>query len=213
MSSVENIRFDDNGLVPVVAQNLHTGEVLTLAYANREAVDKTLTTGEAHYFSRSRHELWRKGATSGNTQAVAELRLDCDGDALLYRVDPHGPACHTGERTCFFTTIAGQGVGVAVGEADGDEDFGATLEHLAETIAQRHRDMPAESYTADLIRRGPGRVAQKVGEEAVEVVIAALREDRIAEETADLIYHLLVLLEERGVAIDEVARILNARHG
>lgn len=213
MSAVENIRFDDNGLVPVVAQDVHTGEVLTLAYANREAVEKTLASGEAHYYSRSRRELWRKGATSGNTQSVAEVRLDCDADALLYRVEAHGPACHTGERTCFFTTVAGEGVGVAVGEAEDGEGFGVTVERLAETIAQRHREMPEGSYTAGLIHRGPERVAQKVGEEAVEVVIAALGEDRLAEETADLVYHLLVLLEERGVGIGEVARVLNDRHG
>lgn len=213
MSAVEEIRFDDSGLVPVVAQDVHTGEVLTLAYANREAVEKTLSSGEAHYYSRSRQELWRKGSTSGNTQSVAEVRLDCDADALLYRVEAHGPACHTGERTCFFTTVAGEGVGVAVGEAEDGESFGSTVERLAGTIAERHREMPEGSYTAELIRRGPERVAQKVGEEAVEVVIAALREDRVAEETADLVYHLLVLLEERGVDIGEVARVLNDRHG
>ena len=212
MSGVENIRFDENGLVPVIAQDTHTREVLTLAYANREAVDKTLVSGEAHYYSRSRRELWRKGATSGNTQGVVEVRLDCDADALLYRVEAHGPACHTGGRTCFFTTVAGEGVGVATGESGDGEGFGPTVERLAETIAQRHREMPEESYTAELIRRGPERVSQKVGEEAVEVVIAALRGDRVAEETADLVYHLLVLLEERGVHPDEVARILNDRH-
>ncbi|CAN5536856.1 bifunctional phosphoribosyl-AMP cyclohydrolase/phosphoribosyl-ATP diphosphatase HisIE [soil metagenome] len=213
MSGVENIRFDDSGLVPVIAQDVSTSEVLTLAYADREAVEKTLSSGEAHYYSRSRQELWRKGATSGNTQSVAEVRLDCDADALLYRVEPSGPACHTGERTCFFTTVAGDGVGVAVGESEDSEGFGQTVERLAETISQRHREMPEGSYTAELFRRGTERVSQKVGEEAVEVVIAALREDRVAEETADLLYHLLVLLEERGVGIGEVARVLNDRHG
>ncbi len=213
MSALENIRFDKNGLVPVIAQDVHTGEVLTLAYANHEAVEKTLASGEAYYYSRSRQELWRKGATSGNTQSVAEVRLDCDADALLYRVEPVGPACHTGERTCFFTTVAGEGVGVAVENVGNGESLGPTVERLAKTIAQRHREMPEESYTAELIRRGSERVAQKVGEEAVEVVIAALRKDRVAEETADLVYHLLVLLEERGVNIGEVARVLNDRHG
>ncbi|QIN83618.1 bifunctional phosphoribosyl-AMP cyclohydrolase/phosphoribosyl-ATP diphosphatase HisIE [Rubrobacter tropicus] len=212
MTAVEHVRFDASGLVPVVAQDTNTGEVLTLAYANSEAVEKTLATGEAHYYSRSRAELWRKGETSGNTQSVVEVRLDCDGDALLYKVEPRGPACHTGAGTCFFTTLAGEGVGIATKKADG-EAFGATLERLAGTIAQRHREMPEGSYTAGLIRRGPERVAQKVGEEAVEVVIAALREERLAEETADLVYHLLVLLEERGVGIEEVAGILSDRHG
>ncbi len=213
MSAAEKIQFDQNGLVPVVAQDADTGDVLTLAYANREAVEKTLSTGEAHYYSRSRQELWRKGATSGNTQRVTEARLDCDADALLYRVEPRGPACHTGEKTCFFTTLAGEGVGVGVGGGENLESFGVMVEHLAGTIAERHRDMPEESYTASLMRRGTERVAQKVGEEAVEVVISALRDDRLAEETADLVYHLLVLLEERGVGIDEVAKVLRDRHG
>ena len=212
MTAVENVRFDENGLVPVVAQDTNTGEVLTLAYANSDAVEKTLLTGEAHYYSRSRAELWRKGETSGNTQRVTEVRLDCDGDALLYKVEPRGPACHTGARTCFFTTMAGEGVGVEIDKSD-RAAFGATLERLAGTIAQRHREMPQGSYTAGLIQRGPERVAQKVGEEAVEVVIAALRGERLAEETADLVYHLLVLLEERGVGIEEVAGILSDRHG
>ena len=212
MTAVENVRFDDGGLVPVVAQDAATGDVLTLAYANREALERTLATGEAHFYSRSRRELWRKGETSGNTQRVVEVRLDCDGDAVLYRVEPRGPACHTGERTCFFTTLAGEGVGVATEGSDGTS-LGTMVERLAGTIAQRHREMPQESYTAGLIRRGPERLAQKVGEEAVEVVIAALRDDRLAEETADLVYHLLVLLEERGVSIDEVAGVLRDRHG
>ena len=211
MTAIENVSFDANGLVPVVAQDAATGEVLTLAYANGEAVEKTLSTGEAHYYSRSREELWRKGETSGNTQKVVEVRLDCDGDALLYRVEPRGPACHTGERTCFYTTLAGEGVGVAARKADGAA-FGTTVERLAGTIAQRHREMPEGSYTADLIRRGTDRLAQKVGEEAVEVVVASLRDDRLAEETADLLYHLLVLLEERGVGIAEVAGVLRDRH-
>ncbi len=212
MTAVENVRFDDGGLVPVVAQDATTGDVLTLAYANREALEKTLATGEAHFYSRSRRELWRKGETSGNTQRVVEVRLDCDGDAVLYRVEPRGPACHTGERSCFFTTLAGEGVGVATEGSDGTS-LGTMVERLAGTIAQRHREMPQGSYTAGLIRRGPERLAQKVGEEAVEVVIAALRDDRLAEETADLIYHLLVLLEERDVGTEKVAGVLRDRHG
>src|SRR5918998_4275560 len=110
------IEFDGNGLVPVIAQDAATRSVLTLAYANREAVEKTLASGEAHYYSRSRSELWRKGATSGNTQMVVEIRLDCDGDALLYVVEPRGPACHTGENSCFFTSLAGEGVGMRAAE-------------------------------------------------------------------------------------------------
>ncbi|HEV8044913.1 MAG TPA: bifunctional phosphoribosyl-AMP cyclohydrolase/phosphoribosyl-ATP diphosphatase HisIE [Rubrobacter sp.] len=208
--AIDGVKFDGNGLVPVVAQDAATGDVLTLAYANREAVEKTLSTGEAHYYSRSRAELWRKGATSGNTQRVVEVRVDCDGDALLYRVEPRGPACHTGEATCFFTTLNGVGMTKITPEEVG---FGVMVERLAGTIARRHREMPEESYTAGLIRSGPERVAQKVGEEAVEVVVAALTDERLAEETADLVYHLLVLLEERGVGIESVAGVLRDRHG
>jgi phosphoribosyl-AMP cyclohydrolase / phosphoribosyl-ATP pyrophosphohydrolase len=210
VSGLEEIRFDERGLVPIVAQDATTGAVLTLAYANREAVEKSLETGEAHYYSRSREELWRKGATSGNTQRVVEVRLDCDADALLYRVEPRGPACHTGEKSCFFTTVPGPGV--ATGGED-DADLGAVVERLAGTVAARHREMPEGSYTASLLARGTGRVAQKVGEEAVEVVVAALEGERLAEEAADLVYHLLVLLEEREVSTEDVARVLRDRHG
>jgi len=209
VSAVEGIRFDERGLVPVIAQDAPTSAVLTLAYANREAVEKTLASGEAYYYSRSRDELWRKGATSGNIQKVVEVRLDCDGDALLYRVEPRGPACHTGEESCFFTTVDGTGI-----EADeGARDLGIMVKSLTGTIAQRHREMPEGSYTARLLGGGTERVAQKVGEEAVEVVVAALTNERLAEEAADLVYHLLVLLEERGVGTDEVAGVLRDRHG
>ena len=210
-SAPEKVEFDQNGLVPVIAQDASTGDVLTLAYANREAVEKTLASGEAHYYSRSRAELWRKGATSGNTQRVVEVRLDCDGDALLYRVEPRGPACHTGEESCFFTTLAGEGVGVTVADEQ-QVRFGDMAERLAGTIAQRHREMPDGSYTVSLIQGGRERLAQKVGEEAVEVVVAALSDYRLAEESADLVYHLLVLLEERGVGTKDVARVLHDRH-
>ena len=203
MSALE-IRYDEYGLVPVIAQDAKTNEVLTLAYANQEAVEKTVATGEAHYYSRSRSELWRKGETSGNTQRIVEVRLDCDSDALLYRVEPRGPACHTGERSCFFTPVYREG-----GEVP---NLGQTLTRLAGTIAGRHEEMPQGSYTAKLFQRGTGYAAQKVGEEAVEVVVAALEGEELAEETADLLYHLLVLLEERGVKPEEVARVLDERH-
>jgi len=212
MNAAEKVRFDENGLVPVVAQDAATGDVLTLAYANREAVEETLSSGEAHYYSRSRDELWRKGATSGNTQRVVEVLLDCDGDALLYRVEPRGPACHTGEKTCFFTSLSDT-ISGETGEDSEEIGLGEMVECLAGTIAERHREMPEESYTAGLIRSGVDRLSQKVGEEAVEVVICALKDERLAEETADLLYHLLVLLEERGVEPGEVAKVLHDRHG
>jgi phosphoribosyl-AMP cyclohydrolase / phosphoribosyl-ATP pyrophosphohydrolase len=201
----DGVRYDEDGLVPVIAQDTTTGEVLMLAYANREAVKQTTKTGEAHYYSRSRGELWHKGETSGNTQRVVEVLLDCDGDALLYKVDPRGPACHTGERSCFFTMLAGD-------EDENSPDLGRTLARLAETIARRRHEMPEGSYTAKLLERGTGHISQKVGEEAVEVVVAALEGERLAEEMADLLYHLLVLLEERGVGVEEVAKVLDERH-
>jgi phosphoribosyl-ATP pyrophosphohydrolase/phosphoribosyl-AMP cyclohydrolase len=204
------IRFDERGLVPVIAQDANTGAVLTLAYANREALQRTLQSGEAHYYSRSRGELWRKGETSGNTQRVVEVRVDCDGDALLYRVEPRGPACHTGEESCFFTTISGEEAKAGEGR---EADFGVVVSRLAATIARRHREMPQGSYTAKLLGGGTERVAQKVGEEAVEVVVAALGGEGLPEEAADLVYHLLVLLEERGVGTSEVAGVLRDRHG
>ena len=203
MSALEDIRYDEKGLVPVVAQDADTGEVLTLAYASREAVEKTVETGEAHYHSRSRGELWRKGETSGNTQRIVGIYLDCDGDALLYKIEPRGPACHTGERSCFFTPVMGS-----------DEEYpnlGHVLARLTRTITERHQKMPEGSYTAKLLERGTGYISQKVGEEAVEVVVAALKDERLAEESADLLYHLLVLLEERGVAAGEIAGILGGR--
>ena len=176
--ATDRVKYDQNGLVPVVAQDAATGDVLTLAYANREAFEKTLSSGEAHYYSRSRSELWRKGATSGNTQRVVEVKLDCDGDALLYRVEPRGPACHTGQKSCFFTTLAGERVGIA-SAGDGEIPFGTIVERLAGTIARRHREMPEGSYTVSLIQGGKERLAQKVGEEAVEVVVAALSDERL----------------------------------
>jgi phosphoribosyl-AMP cyclohydrolase / phosphoribosyl-ATP pyrophosphohydrolase len=209
-SAPDRVKFDENGLVPVIAQDVATGEVLTLAYANREAVEKTLSSGEAYYYSRSRSELWRKGATSGNTQRVVEVKLDCDEDALLYRVKPRGPACHTGQNSCFFTTLVGERV---VAADDREVSFGTMVERLAGTIARRHREMPEGSYTASLIQGGRERLAQKVGEEAVEVVVAALSDERLSEEAADLVYHLLVLLEERGVGTEDVAKVLHDRHG
>jgi phosphoribosyl-AMP cyclohydrolase / phosphoribosyl-ATP pyrophosphohydrolase len=210
ISAPDRVEFDENGLVPVIAQDVATGDVLTLAYANREALEKTLSSGEAHYYSRSRSELWRKGATSGNTQRVVDVKLDCDEDALLYRVEPRGPACHTGRNSCFFTTLAGERVRAS---DDREIPFGTMVERLAGTIARRHRDMPEGSYTASLIQGGKERLAQKVGEEAVEVVVAALSDERLSEEAADLVYHLLVLLEERGVGIEDVAKVLHDRHG
>lgn len=202
------VRFGGDGLVAVVAQEHRTGDVLMVAYANREALERTAASGLAHYFSRSRQSLWQKGESSGHVQRVAEIRLDCDGDTVLYRVAQEGPACHTGTRTCF----------VAVRQPDGrleaEEDPGGhLLTRLAATIARRAADRPDGSYTVKLLDRGVPKVSQKVGEEAVEVVVAANSEDdgRLASEAADLLYHLLVLLQSRGVPLDAVWRQLEER--
>ncbi len=180
-----------------------------VAYADREALQRTLSTGFAHYYSRSRKTLWRKGETSGHEQRVAEVRLDCDGDTVLFRVEQTGPACHTGARTCFSTVVA-----AAAGEVlAGDDPGGHLLSRLAATIAARAAKRPEGSYTAELLDQGVSKVSQKVGEEAVELVVAANAEDdaRVAAESADLVYHLLVLLQARGVTLDAVLRELEQR--
>ena len=192
------LRYDDHGLVPVVVQDVGTGAVLMLAYANREAVDLTLSTGQVHFWSRSRQSLWKKGETSGNTLQVVEAVADCDGDALLVRALPAGPTCHRGTRTCFEPNPARLELG-----------------WLAAVIAERRNADPETSYTARLLAQGIERIAQKVGEEGVETAIAAVagRRTALAGEAADLLYHLLVLLEASGVRPDEIGEVLLRRHG
>jgi phosphoribosyl-ATP pyrophosphohydrolase/phosphoribosyl-AMP cyclohydrolase len=192
---IEDVHFGDDGLVPVVAQSALAGEVLMVAYADREALERTRDTGEAHYHSRSRGKLWKKGETSGHTQQVEDVRVDCDGDAVLYVVRQQGPACHTGSPTCFGAPT------------------GAILTRLAGTIAERGRTRQEGSYTARLLNEGVGRIAQKVGEEAVETVVAATSEDggRLTSEAADLFYHLLVLLEAKRLPLDRVFEELAQR--
>jgi phosphoribosyl-ATP pyrophosphohydrolase/phosphoribosyl-AMP cyclohydrolase len=202
------VRFGADGLVPVVTQESRSGDILMLAYANREALDRTLSTGLAHYFSRSRGILWQKGETSGHVQRVTEILLDCDGDALLYRAEQEGPACHTGSRSCFNRAVRPNG-----GTTDVDAAGGHVLTRLAATIQLRAALRPEGSYTAQLLADGIRKVSQKVGEEAVEVIVAAHAEDhdRLASEAADLLYHLLVLLQARGVPLDSVWRELETR--
>jgi phosphoribosyl-ATP pyrophosphohydrolase/phosphoribosyl-AMP cyclohydrolase len=194
------IAYDERGLVPCIVQDWRTGEVLTLAYMNAEALKLTRETGEMHFFSRSRQELWHKGATSGNVQAVKAIRYDCDGDALLALVEPAGPACHTGERTCFYR-----------GELDPPAGH-EVLPMLERTIAQRAVERPDGSYTARLLAR-PGSAGAKVQEEAEEVARAAREEpdERVAEEAADVIYHLAVLLRERGLSLADAEQVLDGR--
>ena len=197
----DEIRFDGNGLVPCVVQDWRTGEVLTLAYMNREALERTNDSGETWFWSRSRDELWHKGATSGNVQAVRALRYDCDADAVLALVEPAGPACHTGERSCFH---------------NGDTDAAApheALPALERTVAERRAaGDTANSYTARLLA-DPALTGEKVREEAEEVVRAVRQEsdERVREEAADVLYHLDVLLAGRGMSVSEALSVLNAR--
>jgi phosphoribosyl-AMP cyclohydrolase / phosphoribosyl-ATP pyrophosphohydrolase len=196
---VEAIHFDENGLVPCVVQDARTGEVLTLAYMNREALERTRASGETWFWSRSREELWHKGETSGNVQRVRELRWDCDGDAILALVDPAGPACHTGERTCFHN---GELEPVAA----------EALAALERTIEQRREERPQGSYTVELLA-DPRRIGEKVREEADEVARAAGGEgdERVAAEAADVLYHLAVLLASRGLGFADAFAELNGR--
>ncbi len=194
------IAYDERGLVPCVVQDWRTGEVLTLAYMNAESLRLTRQTGETHFFSRSRQELWHKGATSGHTQRVRAIRYDCDGDALLALVEPAGPACHTGERTCFYR-----------GELDPAAPHEA-LPELERTIASRAAERPDGSYTAALLAE-PARIGVKVEEEAEEVARAAREEsdERVSEEAADVLYHLSVLLAGRGLSLADAERVLDGR--
>jgi phosphoribosyl-ATP pyrophosphohydrolase/phosphoribosyl-AMP cyclohydrolase len=196
----DEIRFDASGLAPCVVQDWRSGEVLTLAYMNRDALERTIASGETWFWSRSRDELWHKGATSGNTQAVRALRYDCDADAVLALVEPVGPACHTGERTCFH-----------------NGDTGTTAPHeaipvLERTIASRRGADASESYTA-LLLADPALMGEKVREEAEEVTRAAREEpdERVREEAADVLYHLDVLLAARGMSMSDAFEVLNAR--
>ncbi len=209
------IRFDERGLVPCVMQDARSGEVLTLAYMNEESLLLTLETREIHLYSRSRREIWHKGATSGNVQRVRQIRYDCDGDALVALVDPVGPACHTGERSCFYRDLEGTGdpgveaPGVAGEPALLPYEALATLER---TLVARQRKRPQGSYTVELLEDSK-LAGEKVYEEAAEVVKAvnSESEERVAEEGADVVYHLAVLLLSRGISMAEVLHVLNGR--
>ena len=202
----EELKYDERGLLPCIVQDARTGEVLMLAWQSREALERTLRSGQATFWSRSRGEIWVKGATSGNTQAVRAVRSDCDHDALLLRVAPAGPACHTGARACFFEAVEGA--------PDAPEPAGATFSRLEQVLRDRRSDAPPGSYTAKLYADDNLR-HKKIGEEATELVMASLRGDKeeIAGEAADVLYHLLVLLQPHGIGLEEVAEKLRRREG
>jgi phosphoribosyl-ATP pyrophosphohydrolase/phosphoribosyl-AMP cyclohydrolase len=210
MPWTDQITFDDRGLVPVVAQDARTGEVLMLAWANADALRLTQETGHAHYWSRSRASMWIKGETSGHVQEVVDVRVDCDADAVLYRVRQTGPACHTGERSCFHRTADGTENGF--GEAPDPRPMLARLESI---IEERERERPEGSYTTYLFAQGVDKILKKVGEEAAETIIAAKNGDNaeLRSESADLLFHLMVLWRERGLDADEVWGELERRFG
>ena len=196
-----SVEFEKSDLVPAVVQDARSGEVRMVGYMDREAYEETRRTGWLHFHSRSRGELWKKGESSGNLHKVLGATADCDGDALLIQVEPLGPTCHTGAPSCFAETLWGSGTVIG------------TLARLEEVIAYRKESRPEGSYTARLLSEGTAKVAQKVGEEAVETVIAALAQDkgRLVEESADVLYHLMVLWADRGVTLSEVLEELEGR--
>lgn len=200
------IKLDDNGLVPAIVQDAETGRVLTLAYMNEESLQITRTSGQVWFYSRSRQELWHKGETSGNYLNVRSISVDCDADALLIQADPTGPACHTGETSCFFNELPKE-------SAEFERPDGDVIAGLFQLIEQRKRDMPKGSYVKKLLKKGPGKISKKVVEEAGEVAIAALSEgrDRTVSEVADLWFHSLVLLASVDATPDQVFEELRSR--
>lgn len=203
-----NVKFDEKGLIPAVVQDATSKEVLTVAYMNEESLQKTIETKETWFYSRSRQELWHKGATSGNTQKVVDIRIDCDQDSLVVLVEPSGPACHKGTYSCFCDSLLGK-------ELVSSENRFAILNVLEEVIASREARMPEGAYTTYLFDKGIDKMLKKVGEEASEVIIAAKNRDpeELKWEIADLIFHLLVVMREQKLPLDVVLATLKERHG
>lgn len=197
---IDNVKFDEHGLIPAIVQDVRTREVLTLAYMNRESLTRTIESQQTWFWSRSRRELWHKGETSGNTQQVVSITLDCDGDALVVMVQPEGPACHTGAVSCFETETHATAIG-------------AVLDQLHDLIERRERERPGDSYTTYLFDEGLDKILKKLGEETAETIIAAKNEEqsRLVSEVSDLVYHLLVLLVARGVSLEAIAKELEQR--
>lgn len=225
----DELKFDQHGLIPAIVQDVNTREVLMLAYMNAESLGRSLSTNETWFWSRSRNELWHKGETSGNTQRVVNVSLDCDQDALVVLVEPAGPACHTGERTCFHNVIEAEQDQSAESnvqslsaesasnrvDAAGAQDLGGLLDQLYVLIQSRRHERPTGSYTTYLFNEGLDKILKKLGEESAEIIIAAKNEERLplVAETSDLLYHLLVLLVERGITLDEIRQELIRRQG
>ncbi len=211
------LTFDDQGLIPAIVQDAVTKEVLTLAYMSEESLEKSIETKQTWFYSRSRQELWHKGATSGNTQSIYDIIFDCDKDALVVLVETDGPACHRGTESCFTTSLL-SGVEVEGGEevaASVRRERFAIIEELERTIAQREKERPEGSYTSYLFDEGVDKILKKVGEEASEVIIASKNrsKEELTWETADLLYHLLVLLEEQKLPLDNILERLENRFG
>ena len=206
---LDALNYDDQGLVSVVAQDAETGEVRMAAYADRTAVERTLKTREAHFFSRSRQRLWKKGESSGNTMSVREVWVDCDGDTLIYLVDPQGPSCHTGAETCFFRQLD------KTGRLLEEPSTGAapTLVRLERILRERRDSTADQSYTKSLLDAGPTKIDAKVREEAEELGQALIGEpdDRVASEAGDVLYHLLVGLALRKIALRDLLKVLSGR--
>lgn len=208
-TTIDQVKFDERGLVPAVIQDSVTRRVLMLGYMNEQSLRRTMETNETWFWSRSRAELWHKGETSGNTQRVVDMFLDCDGDAIVVSVEPAGPACHTGETSCFHNLMKGSG------SPPGDSDLGEVLSRLYRLVQGRQSERPRGSYTTYLFEQGLDKILKKVGEESSETIIAAKNGDRdaLTRECCDLLYHLIVLLVDRGVELDALRDELVLRRG
>lgn len=204
LRNVTSIKTDERGLIPAIVQDAITGRVLMLGWMNAEALGRTQTTREVWFYSRSRQQLWHKGETSGNVLRVVEVRTDCDADAILVRANPAGPTCHTGQESCFYQPLLG----------DGALPRSGFLDELEGIVAARRASSPDKSYTAKLFAKGRHKMAQKVGEEGVELAMAGVAQDddRVIDESADLLFHLLVLLNERNIPMRAVLERLAERH-
>ncbi len=204
MINIDELKFDEKGLIPAVVQDAVNGRVLTVAYMNRESIEISMKEGRTCFFSRSRQELWRKGETSGNFQHIVSMTADCDNDALLVKVEKDGPACHLGNESCFHDNM--------LWESDELSEF--TLEGLYQLLEGRMKDKPEGSYTTYLFEKGIDKILKKVGEECTEVIIAGKADDKkeTVYEIADLAYHIMVMMVQMGISVEDVHRELASRH-